>query len=66
MILNLIMKLKRKKPQTRVCTVTGIEAPLTDFYPKQTHIKAVDNLRRNTSATKKQLKHMFNQINLTK
>ena len=29
----------------------------------QSHIKAVDNIRRNTSATKEQLTRMFNQIN---
>lgn len=66
MILNQIknmIKFRKKKPQTRRCSVTGIDAPLDQFYSKQNHIKAVDNLRRNTGATKKQIKNMFNQIN---
>jgi len=56
-------KLKKPKPLTRTCTVTGIVANQDDFYPKQTHLKAVDNVRRNTSVTKEQLKYMFRQIN---
>lgn len=56
-------KFKKSKPLTRTCTVTGIVANQDDFYPKQTHLKAVDNIRRNTSVTKQQLKHMFSQIN---
>ena len=47
----------------RVCSVTGIRTSDTNFYSNQNHIKAVDNLRRNTSATKDQLTKMFNQIN---
>ena len=47
----------------KVCSVTGIRTSIDNFYSNQNHIKAVDNLRRNTSATKKQLKRMFNQIN---
>ena len=36
----------------------------SDRKPKnQSHIKAIDNIRRNTSATKEQLTRMFNQIN---
>lgn len=53
---------RNNKTNSKICTVTGIETSLDNFYAKQTHIKAVDNLRRNTSATKNQLKHMFNQI----
>jgi hypothetical protein len=34
-----------------------------NFYSNQTHIKAVDNIRRNTDVTKEQLTRMFNQIN---
>lgn len=56
-------KFKKSKPLTRTCTVTGIVAPLDEFYPKQTHLRAVDNIRRNTSVTKEQLKYMFRQIN---
>ena len=35
----------------------------TNFYKNQSHVKAVDNLRRSTGATKKQMQRMFNQIN---
>jgi hypothetical protein len=34
-----------------------------NFYSNQTHVKAVDNIRRNTDVTKDQLTRMFNQIN---
>ena len=47
----------------RVCSVTGITTSDDNFYSNQNHIKAVDNIRRNTSATKDQLTRMFNQIN---
>jgi hypothetical protein len=47
----------------KVCSVTGIRTSIDNFYSNQNHIKAVDNLRRNTSATKEQLTRMFNQIN---
>ena len=47
----------------RVCSVTGVRTSADNFYSNQNHIKAVDNMRRNTSATKDQLKRMFNQIN---
>jgi len=47
----------------KVCSVTGIKTSTDNFYSNQNHIKAVDNLRRNTSATKDQLTRMFNQIN---
>ena len=56
-------KKSKTKPLTRTCTVTGIVAPVDEFYPKQTHLRAVDNIRRNTSVTKEQLKYMFRQIN---
>ena len=47
----------------RVCSVTGVKTSTDNFYSNQNHIKAVDNMRRNTSATKDQLTRMFNQIN---
>ena len=47
----------------RICDVTGVKTSADNFYPNQNHIKAVDNMRRNTSATKDQLTRMFNQIN---
>ena len=47
----------------KVCSVTGIRTSIDNFYSNQNHIKAVDNLRRTTTATKDQLARMFNQIN---
>ena len=47
----------------RICDVTGIKTSARNFYKNQSHIKAVDNVRRNTSATKEQLTRMFNQLN---
>jgi len=51
-------------PRTRkmTCDVTGVTTSENNFYAKQTHVKAVDNLRRVTGANKDQLKRMFNQI----
>jgi len=46
-----------------MCDVTGVTTSTNNFYKNQSHIKAVDNIRRNTSATKEQLTRMFNQIN---
>jgi hypothetical protein len=54
---------RARKNQTKVCTVTGIETSINNFYTNQNHVKAVDNLRRNTNATKDQLQRMFNQLN---
>ena len=47
----------------KVCSVTGIKTSIDNFYSNQNHIKAVDNIRRNTNVTKQQLTRMFNQIN---
>ena len=46
----------------KICDVTGIKTSSNNFYKNQSHIKAVDNIRRNTNVTKYQLKRMFNQI----
>jgi len=54
---------RTRKNQTKVCSVTGLETSTTNFYNNQNHVKAVDNLRRTTNATKEQLARMFNQIN---
>jgi len=54
---------RTRKMQTKVCSVTGLETSVNNFYKNQNHLKAVDNLRRTTSATKEQLARMFNQIN---
>ena len=52
-----------RKNQTKICSVTGIETNVSNFYNNQTHVKAIDNMRRNTNATKDQMQRMFNQIN---
>ena len=54
---------RNRKNQTRICTVTGMKTSVNNFYNNQNHVKAVDNLRRTTGATKDQLQRMFNQIN---
>ncbi len=54
---------RTRKPNLKVCSVTGLETSETNFYRNQNHLKAVDNLRRTTNATKAQLSRMFNQIN---
>ena len=54
---------RARKNQTKVCTVTGLETNVNNFYANQNHVKAVDNLRRNSNATKDQLLRMFIQIN---
>ena len=51
------------KRNQKICSVTGIETSKKNFYTNQTHVKAVDNLRRTTGATKEQLVRTFNQIN---
>jgi hypothetical protein len=51
------------RTKSRVCSVTGLKTSVNNFYTNQNHVKAVDNLRRNTGATKEQLTRMFNQIN---
>jgi hypothetical protein len=51
------------RTKSKVCDVTGIKTSEKNFYRNQSHVKAVDNIRRTTSATKEQLMRMFNQIN---
>ena len=51
------------RTKSRICTVSGIKTSVNNFYSNQTHVKAVDNLRRNSGATKEQITRMFNQIN---
>ena len=51
------------RTKSKVCSVTGIKTSVNNFYTNQNHVKAVDNMRRNTGATKEQLTRMFNQIN---
>ena len=51
------------RTKSKVCTVSGIKTSEKNFYANQNHVKAVDNLRRNSGATKEQLIRMFNQLN---
>ena len=51
------------RTKQKICTVSGIKTSENNFYKKQNHVKAVDNLRRNTGASKEQIMRMFNQIN---
>ena len=50
-------------PKSKVCTVSGVKTSVNNFYGNQNHVKAVDNIRRTTGATKEQLSRMFSQIN---
>jgi len=50
------------KTRKRTCSVTGMNTSVNNFYAHQNHVKAVDNLRRLTGATKDQLTRMFNQL----
>jgi|TARA_R100000541_G_scaffold6409_1_gene13951 hypothetical protein len=54
---------RTRKNQVKICSVTGMTTNVDNFYNNQTHVKAVDNMRRNTGATKEQLTRMFNQLN---
>jgi len=54
---------RTRKNQTKVCSVTGLETNVNNFYTNQTHVKAVENVRRTTNVTKTRLARMFNQIN---
>ena len=51
------------RTKSKVCTVSGIKTSTNNFYKNQNHVKAVDNLRRNSGATKEQIMRMFNQLN---
>lgn len=51
------------RTKSKVCDVTGLKTSEKNFYKNQSHVKAVDNVRRMTSATKEQLQRMFHQIN---
>ena len=54
---------RARKNQMKVCTVSGVNTNVNNFYANQNHTKAVDNLRRNSGATKDQITRMFNQAN---
>ncbi len=51
------------RTKMRVCDVTGLKTSEKNFYTNQSHVKAVDNLRRVTGANKDQVRRMFNQLN---
>ena len=51
------------RTKSRICSVTGVNTSVNNFYANQNHVKAIDNMRRNTGATKDQLTRMFNQLN---
>jgi uridine phosphorylase len=51
------------RTRKRTCDVTGVTTSENNFYTNQSHVKAVDNLRRTTGATKQQMSRMFNQLN---
>ena len=51
------------RTKSKVCSVSGIKTSEKNFYSNQNHVKAVDNLRRTTGATKEQMQRMFNQLN---
>ena len=50
------------RTRKRTCDVTGMTTSVNNFYTNQSHVTAVDNLRRLTGATKSQMSRMFNQI----
>jgi hypothetical protein len=47
----------------KICSITGLETSINNFYTNQNHVKAVDNFRRTTGVRKSQLQRMFNQLN---
>jgi hypothetical protein len=51
------------RTKSRICSVSGVKTSVNNFYANQNHVKAVDNMRRNSGATKEQLTRMFNQLN---
>ena len=51
------------RTRKRTCDITGMNTSINNFYTHQSHVKAVDNLRRGSGATKNQMSRMFNQLN---
>ena len=51
------------RTKSKICSVTGVKTSENNFYTNQNHVKAVDNVRRTSGATKEQLTRMFNQLN---
>jgi hypothetical protein len=48
--------------KTRVCDVTGLERPESEFYSRQSHLKSVDRLRAASGATKDQIARFYQQL----
>ena len=46
------------RTKQKVCSVSGVKTSQNNFYKNQNHVKAVDNLRRNSGATKDQIMRM--------
>ena len=57
--LDLVIMARTKK---QTCEVTSKTTSIKNFYSNQSHVKAVDNMRRLTGANKNQLRRMFNQL----
>ena len=53
---------RQAKNQTKFVR-NRIKTSVNNFYANQTHVKAVDNLRRTLELHKDQLTRMFNQLN---
>ena len=51
------------RTKQKTCSVSGVKTSQNNFYKNQNHVKAVDNFRRTTGATKDQIMRMFNQLN---
>ena len=51
------------RTRKKTCDITGMNTSENNFYTNQTHVKAVDNLRRVTGASKPQMRRMFNTLN---
>ena len=51
------------RTKQKTCSVSGVKTSQNNFYKNQNHLKAIDNLRRTSGATKEQLIRMFNQLN---
>ena len=54
---------RTRKQQMKVCSVTGMELPTTEFYSNQSHSKVVDNFRRSTGVPAYRLQTFFNKLN---
>jgi uridine phosphorylase len=52
----------KMKVTLKTCNISGITTSEDNFYRNQNHVKAVDNVRRLTGATNRQLTNLFNQL----